>query len=99
MKEFIFSLGIIDKKLIWSFLFTITLVIQYIVDNYYPENKKSSTIYKISFGIGGCLIIFIPYILGIKNQNSKKIKQKKIAQNLIYYIIFFYYYCMEFIMV
>ena len=85
MRDFIFSLGIIDKKLIWLFLYTTIQIVQTIIDTYYPEDKKSSTVSGLSSGIGESLIILIPYVLDYKNPNRKK---EKNAQSPIYYIIF-----------
>ena len=41
MKDFIFSLGIIDRKLIWPFLYTIIQLIRNIFSAYYPKEKKN----------------------------------------------------------
>ena len=86
MKDFIFSLGIIDKKLIWPFLFTIIQITQNIIDTHYPEDKKNETIYYFSSGIGQCLIILTPYIVGNKNLYQKK-EKKCTKQNVLHYFL------------
>ena len=86
MRDFIFSLGIIDKKLIWPFLYTIIQIVQNIIDTYYPEDKKNSTIFNLSSGIGESLIILIPYVLDYKNPNQKK-EKKCTKRNVKHYFL------------
>ena len=95
MKGCIFSLGIIDKKLIWPLLYTIIQITQSIISAYYPKNKRTSVNYLFADGLGESLIILIPYITWNKNRSQKR---EKNVQSQMYCIIFSYYYLMEFIM-
>ena len=89
MKDFIFSLGIIDKKLIWPFLYSTIQIIESIIDTYYPKDKKSSMIGTLVNGIGGCFTILIPYVLGYNNQNQQKGKKEKkcTKPNVLHYFL------------
>ena len=75
MRIFIFSLGMIEKKLIWPFLYSIIQIIRNIINDYYPKDKKSSTFN--NNGIGECFIILIPYVFGYLNKNQKKGEKRK----------------------
>ena len=52
MKGCIFSLGIIDKKLIWPLLYTIIQIIQNIISTYYPKDKRTSIDQTFIDGLG-----------------------------------------------
>ena len=86
MNGFIFSLGIIDKKLIWPLLYTIIQIIQNIISTYYPKDKRSSNQYIFADGLGECLIILIPFIIGYKNPNQEE-EKKCTNQNILHYFL------------
>ena len=92
MKDFIFSLGLLDKKLIWPFLYTIIQIVQTIIDTYYPEDKKSSTIFNFAIGIGESLIILVPYVLGYKNPKKEKKCMKCNVKHYFLLILFNVFY-------
>ena len=86
MKEFIFSLGTVERKLIWPFLCTMIQIIQTTINIYYPEDKKNSIIYNFSSAIGEILIIIIPYIFESKNPKQKD-EKKCTKQNILHYFL------------
>ena len=40
MKDFIFSLGLIDKKLIWTLIYTISQILRNLINNKYLKDKQ-----------------------------------------------------------
>ena len=97
MKDFIFSLGIIDRKLIWPFLYTIIQLIRNIFSAYFPKEKKISDLLYFDIGIGESFIILVPYVLGYKNPNQKKEKKCTKPNIKHYFLLLFFngiYYCL-----
>ena len=88
MKDFIFSLGLIDKKLIWTLIYTISQILRNLINNKYLKDKQHNQLDNIGGAIGQILIILIPFFT-YKNQNKSK---EKNARKKIFYIFFFYYY-------
>ena len=97
MKECIFSLGLIDKKLIWALAFGIIQIIKELVNNKFLKDLQHDQLINIGGGIGQTLIILVPYCSCHKNQigeNEKKCTKKNflyffllIFLNLIHYTI------------
>ena len=82
MKDFIFSLGIIDKKLIWALIFTLSQILKDLVNNKYLKDKQHEEMNSIGGGIGQILIILIPFFT-YKNQNKSK-EKKCTKKNFLY---------------
>ena len=74
MVKFIFSLGIIDKKLCLPFLVALNQIINKIIEYLYSKYKIQTNmiIDTFSASIGAMLILFIPLIFKYKTQTSLK---------------------------
>ena len=86
MKGCIFSLGIIDKKLIWPLLYTIIQITQSIISAYYPKDKRTSVNYLFADGLGECLIILMPSVTWNKHPNQKR-EKKCTKPNVLHYFL------------
>ena len=78
--KFIFSFGIINKKLFLPLLYVINRIFVDIINNYlFISNniKISQYLDALSKGIGLMLAIFIPYIFKLKNKNKEAICSKE----------------------
>ena len=72
MKKFIFSLGKIDKKLIWPSLFSIIQVALNINSYYYPSEKLHQVMDSYSISFGQMLGLAVPYIFRYQEKIIKK---------------------------
>ena len=72
MKKFIFSLGKIDKKLIWPFLFSIIQVALNINSYYYPSEKLHQVMDSYSISFGQMLGLAVPYVFRYQEKIIKK---------------------------
>ena len=82
MKDFIFSLGLIDKKLIWTLIYTISQILRNLINNKYLKDKQHNQLDNIGGAIGQILIILIPFFT-YKNQNKSK-EKKCTKKNFLY---------------
>lgn len=63
MKDCIFKLGKIDKKIIWPFLFALIQVALNLINNIFPRDKINQIIDNISISFGNMLVLIIPFFL------------------------------------
>ena len=70
MKNFIFSLGKIDKKIIWPILFAIIQAVLNSVDKLFPQEKVNQIIDTFAISLGEMMPIIIPFILKSKDKKS-----------------------------
>ena len=84
MKNRIILLGIIDKKLIWPFLYSITQILQTIFNHNYPKDKQSESMNSFGTAIGQILNLVIPYIIKYKMKRREKKCNKK---NVLHYFL------------
>ena len=95
--KFIFSLGLIDKKLLLPIIYTINDVILNAINYIFELNKIPSFQIADSIGIGlGAMSTFlIPYVFKYKNADNKKKCTKEnckfisilVIYNLVYYVV------------
>ena len=80
MKGCIFSLGKIDKTIIWPFLFAIIQVALIFIDKLFPLNQVNQIIDGFSIAIGDMLVFIVPFIFKAKEKiiNKDEICTKKI---------------------
>ena len=71
MKNFIFSLGKIDKKIIWPILFAIIQAVLNSVDKLFPQEKVNQIIDTFAISLGQMMPIIIPFILKSKDKIIK----------------------------
>ena len=76
MDKFI-SLGIIDKKLIWPFIYSLTKIIAETVSKYWMNDKQILIINYFGSATGQMLILLIPYISRYQKGSQVKKKRKK----------------------
>ena len=76
MDKFI-SLGIIDKKLIWPFIYSLTKIIAETVSKYWMNDKQILIINYFGSATGQMLILLIPYISRYQKGNQARKKEKK----------------------
>ena len=74
MVKCIFSLGIVDKKIILPFLMSINQVILNLIDFFYERKKveTSNVLDSLAISLGEMSLMIIPYILKYKNPILKK---------------------------
>ena len=90
MKKFIFSLGIIDKKLIIPLITTIIYIIYMFYFNKYPADVIDMLFYYFGVSIGEIITFYVPYIFNYKTTNNEN---KKCTKNNIidyFFLILFY---------
>ena len=78
--KFIFSFGIIDKKILLPFLYAINRIFVDLINNYVFLNNNiriSPFIDETCKGVGLMYAIFIPYIFKFKNKNKEAICSKE----------------------
>ena len=68
----IFSLGKIDKKIIWPFLFAIMQVALTLINKLFPLDKVNQVIDSFSVSIGNMLVLIIPFVFKTKDKIIKK---------------------------
>ena len=66
MKGCIFSLGKIDRKNIWPFLFALIQVAIHFINKIFPQDKVNQLIDTYSISLGDMLLVFIPFFLKAK---------------------------------
>ena len=85
MVKCIFSLGIINKKLIAPLLTTISYAINALYFKYFPGDDVDQYFYNFGVSIGELIIFFIPYIFKYRNYyKNKNAKKKKCTKNNIF---------------
>ena len=82
MKRHIILLGVIDKKLIWPFLYSFTQILQTILNREYPMDKQSISMNSFGIAVGQILNFIIPYIIRHKGLKHEKNCTKK---NVLHY--------------
>ena len=89
MRGCIFSLGKIDKKIIWPILFAIIQAVLNSVDKLFPQEKVNQIIDTFAISLGQMLPIIIPFIFKSKD---KIIKTDEICtkQNIKYQAILWF---------
>ena len=80
MKKFIFSLGIIDKKLIIPLITTIIYIVYMLYFNNYPPDVIEMLFYYFGVSIGEIITFYVPYIFNYKTTNNGN---KKCTKNNI----------------
>lgn len=87
MKDCIFKLGKIDKKIIWPFLFALIQVALNLINNIFPRDKINQIIDNISISFGTMLVLIIPFFF---KGRGKVIKKDEICTktNIKYQAIF-----------
>ena len=76
----IFSLGKIDKKIIWPFLFAIMQVALTLINKLFPLDKVNQVLKDMNFkiidsfsvAIGNMLVLIIPFVFKTKDKIIKK---------------------------
>ena len=68
----IFSLGKIDKKIIWPFLFAIMQVALIFINKLFPKDKVNQLIDSFPIAIGNMLVLIIPPLFKTKDKIIKK---------------------------
>ena len=76
----IFSLGKIDKKIIWPFLFAIMQVALIFINKLFPSDKVNQLIDSFPIAIGNMLVLIIPFLF---KTNDKIIKKDEICTKKI----------------
>ena len=90
MKDCIFSLGKIDKRIIWPFLFALIQCALNLIDFQFPREKVNQIIDIFAVSLGHVLIIIIPFIFKTKEKIIKKDEictKKNIKYQAILWII------------
>ena len=72
MKKSIISLGIIDKKLIWPFLYSLIQIIKTIYDRKYPKDKQTDNTNSLGTAVGQIMHFIIPFIIKYKKPKKEK---------------------------
>ena len=68
----IFSLGKIDKKIIWPFLFAIMQVALIFINKLFPKDKVNQIIDAFAIAVGDMLVLIVPFIFKTKEKIIKK---------------------------
>ncbi len=87
MKKCIFSLGVFDKKLIWTLIYTIIMILRDLV-NYYLKGKHHEQFSNMGGPIGQILIIIIPCLPCFKEQNQSDEMKKNAQKEILYFFSF-----------
>ena len=97
MKKCIFTIGLFDRKLVWTIVFGIIQILKDLINNKFLKGLQHDQLNNLGGGIGQILIIIIPYISRHKKQNDsneKKCTKKNflfffllIILNLIFYTV------------
>ena len=88
MVNFIFSLGLIDKRLIIPFLNSVVYIIDNVYFYYYPDDDVNIFFYFLGFSVGEILVVTLPYIFKYKKKDKKEKKCTK--ENIIDYFLFLF---------
>ena len=72
MKGCIFSLGKINKKIIWPFLFALIQVALYFINQLFPKDKVHQLIDGLAISLGKVLVFIIPFLFKGKEKILKK---------------------------
>ena len=72
MKGCIFSLGKINKKIIWPFLFALIQVALYFINQLFPKDKVHQLIDGLAISLGKMLVFIIPFLFKGKEKILKK---------------------------
>ena len=83
MKKCIFSLGVVDRKLIWTFIYALSQILLHLVNNKFLKGKHHVSISQLGTGVGQIAIIFIPIISCYKDEN--KSNEKKCSKKNVKY--------------
>ena len=86
--------GNINKKYLLPFLFTLSQIINKMVNRYYPEKMRNNILESYSLSLGMMAIIFVPYIFkfGYEEIGKEKIIQKKKYLHYTLLIVIFLFY-------
>ena len=84
MKKSIISLGIIDKKLIWPFLYTLIQILKTINDLKYPKDKQTDNTSYLGTSVGQIMHFIIPFIIKYKKPKKEKNCTKS---NILHYLL------------
>ena len=84
MVRCIFSLGIVDKKLLIPLLNSLNYIVINIYFHFYPEENVNIFIYYLGISIGEIMISLLPYIFKYKKKGKKE--KKCIKSNIIDYL-------------
>ena len=97
MVKCIFSLGIIDKKLIIPLLTTISYIIYFSYLENYPTDDVDVYFHYLGTSIGEIIVFFEPYIFRFKiNRNNKNgVKKICIKNNILDYFFFILFYSLR----
>ena len=88
MKNPIISLGTIDKKLIWPFLYSLTQILQTIFNRRYPKDKQSDTMNHIGTAVGQALNFLVPFIIRYQAPKHEKNCTKKNILHYFFLVLF-----------
>ena len=72
MKGCIFSLGKIDKRIIWPFLFVLIQIAVNLIDKLFPRDKVNQIIDVFSISLGKMSVFIIPFLFKSKEKIIKK---------------------------
>ena len=86
MKECIFTLGIFDKKLVWTLIFPIIQILKDLINNRLLKNRQHPELINLSGAIGQIFIIIIPYLPCLKHQNDSN-EKKCTKRNFLFFFI------------
>jgi hypothetical protein len=86
--------GNINKKYLLPFLFTLSQIINKMVNRYYHEKMRNNILESYSLSLGMMAIIFVPYIFkfGYEEIGKEKIIQKKKYLHYTLLIVIFFAY-------
>jgi len=87
MPEFIIKLGKLDKKLIWTLIYALSLILIYSVNEIFLVNKQHLALSQVGQSIGQIAIILIPVIFCYKDENKteNKTENKCTKKNAKYF--------------
>ena len=91
MKKCIFSLGLFDKKLIWTLLYTIIMILRDLVNYQFLKDKHHEQFSNIGGPIGQILIIIIPCLPCFKNQKQSDEKKCTKKNFLFFFLLIFFH--------
>ena len=90
MKKCIFSLGLFDKKLIWTLVYTLILILRDLVNYKFLKGKHHEQFSNIGGPIGQILIIMIPFLPCFKNQKQSNEKKCTKKNFLFFFLLIFF---------
>ena len=92
MVKCIFSLGIIDKKLIIPLLTIILYIIYFFYYEFFPIDDVDVYFHNFGSSIGEIFTFFIPYIFKFEDHYKNKNEKKKCTKKILLIILFFFYF-------